>query len=131
MNEQRAMLETHKSHCDERVRSLKAYVKELTDTAAKCGTDEALLHEDLSKAKGDLEYYESQAAGCGAALDEADGSAAFHVYKDDAGEWRWHLKAANGRIVADSGEGYKERGGCIHAIEIVRSLYKAPVKDGH
>jgi uncharacterized protein YegP (UPF0339 family) len=127
MNDQRAMLETHKSHCEEKVRGLKSYVRELTEMSAKHGTDEALLHEDLSKAKCDIEYYESQTAG----VDEADGSAAFHVYKDNAGEWRWHLKAANGRIVADSGEGYHDRGDCIHAIEIVRSLYKAPVKEGH
>jgi uncharacterized protein YegP (UPF0339 family) len=30
----------------------------------------------------------------------------FHTYKDSAGEWRWQLKSSNGRIVADSGEGY-------------------------
>lgn len=131
MNDQKAMLETQKSRCEEKVRGLKAYVRELTEMSAKHGTDEALLQEDLSKARCDIEYYESQAAGAGAALDDAMDSAAFHVYKDDAGEWRWHLKAANGRIVADSGEGYRDRGDCIHAIEVVRSLYKAPVREGH
>jgi hypothetical protein len=30
----------------------------------------------------------------------------FHTYKDNAGQWRWRLVAANGRIVADSSEGY-------------------------
>jgi uncharacterized protein YegP (UPF0339 family) len=30
----------------------------------------------------------------------------FHTYKDRRGECRWQLKAANGKIVADSGEGY-------------------------
>lgn len=30
----------------------------------------------------------------------------FHTYKDSSDEWRWHLKASNGKIVADSGEGY-------------------------
>jgi hypothetical protein len=30
-------------------------------------------------------------------------------YKDDAGEWRWHRKSENGRIVADGGEGYQNR----------------------
>lgn len=29
-----------------------------------------------------------------------------HFYKDAAGEWRWRRVAPNGRIVADSGEGY-------------------------
>jgi len=28
------------------------------------------------------------------------------VYQDKAGEWRWKRVAANGRIIADSGEGY-------------------------
>jgi uncharacterized protein YegP (UPF0339 family) len=131
MNEQRVILETHKSQCEEKVRGLKAYVRELTEMSAKHGTDEALLHEDLSKAKCDIEYYESQAAGLDAALGESFDSAAFHVYKDGAGEWRWNLKAANGRIIAASGEGYRDRGGCIHGIELVRSLSKAPVKDEH
>lgn len=131
MNDQRAMLETQKSHCEERVRGLKSYVRELTEMAAKHGTDESLLHEDLSKAKCDIEYYESQASGLGTALDDALGVAAFHVYEDKASEWRWRLKAANGRIIADSGEGYHDRGDCIHSIELVRSLNKAPVKDEH
>ena len=131
MNDNHAMLETHKSHCEEKVRGLKAYVRELTETAAKHGTDESLLHEDLSKARCDIEYYEGQVAAIDAALDESMGSAAFHVYKDKAGEWRWSLKAANGRVIADSGEGYRDRGGCIHSIELVRSLNKAPVKEGH
>lgn len=33
-------------------------------------------------------------------------------YQDDSGEWRWRAVAPNGRIVADSGEGYKNRGDC-------------------
>lgn len=28
------------------------------------------------------------------------------VFKDDAGEYRWHRKAGNGEILSDSGEGY-------------------------
>jgi uncharacterized protein YegP (UPF0339 family) len=128
MNEQYTMLETHKSHCEEKVRGLKAYVRELTEMCAKHGTDDALFHGDLSKAKSDIEYYEGQAAGLDAALDDARGSAAFHVYKDNAGEWRWNLKAANGRLIADSGEGYNDRADCLHGIELLKSLRDAPVK---
>jgi uncharacterized protein YegP (UPF0339 family) len=29
-----------------------------------------------------------------------------HIYQDLIGEWRWRITASNGRIVADSGEGY-------------------------
>ena len=43
----------------------------------------------------------------------------FELYRDDAGEWRWRLKAANGETIA-SGEGYHNRGDCIHAIELIR-----------
>lgn len=37
------------------------------------------------------------------------------VYRDRAGEWRWRIKAANGRIVADSGEGYTSRANACRA----------------
>ncbi len=28
------------------------------------------------------------------------------IFQDKAGEWRWHRQAANGEIIASSGEGY-------------------------
>lgn len=31
------------------------------------------------------------------------------VYRDQRGEWRWRRKASNGRILADSAEGYRKR----------------------
>lgn len=31
------------------------------------------------------------------------------VYRDRKGEWRWRLKAANGKIVLESGESFKRR----------------------
>jgi uncharacterized protein YegP (UPF0339 family) len=34
---------------------------------------------------------------------------AYYHSKDKKGEWRWRLKATNGRILADSGEGYFEQ----------------------
>ena len=34
------------------------------------------------------------------------------VYRDEGGEWRWRRVAANGRVVADSGEGYEHRVDC-------------------
>ncbi len=48
--------------------------------------------------------------------------AGFEVYKDKADEWRWRLIRQNGRIVADSGEGYTERNDAIEAVERVQSL---------
>lgn len=35
------------------------------------------------------------------------------VYKDAAKKFRWRIKARNGRILADSGQGYSRRGDCV------------------
>lgn len=47
----------------------------------------------------------------------------FEVYKDSAGEWRWRLKAANGKVLA-SGEGYKTMSGAIRGTEALRRVAK-------
>ena len=41
------------------------------------------------------------------------------VYQDAAGEWRWRVKAPNGEIIADSGEGYTRREDAERAMERV------------
>ena len=46
-------------------------------------------------------------------------AAAFEVYQDTKGEWRFRLKARNGEIIADS-EGYKTRQGCLKGIASVQ-----------
>jgi uncharacterized protein YegP (UPF0339 family) len=48
--------------------------------------------------------------------------ARFVVYKDVKGEWRWQLRAANGRIIADSGEGYKQRHKAMTAMYRISKL---------
>ena len=45
----------------------------------------------------------------------------FQKYVDAQGNWRWRLIAANGRIIADSGEGYLHERDCDHAIALVRA----------
>ncbi len=53
----------------------------------------------------------------------------FEVYRDEKGEFRWRLRARNGRILSDSGEGYKRRGKAIRAIEkIILGIRKAQVE---
>lgn len=42
------------------------------------------------------------------------------IYLDAKGEFRWKIEAANGRIIADSGEGYKNYADCNHAIGLVK-----------
>lgn len=43
----------------------------------------------------------------------------FKLYKDKKGEWRWSLYASNGRKVADSAEGYKNKSAAYRFPDIV------------
>ena len=37
-------------------------------------------------------------------------------------EWYWRLRADNNKdIIADGGEGYKNKSDCLHGIDLVRS----------
>lgn len=47
--------------------------------------------------------------------------AQFEIYRDSAEEYRWRLRADNGNIVADSGQGYSRRTDCENGIEHVRN----------
>ena len=40
-------------------------------------------------------------------------------YRDKAGEWRWRLKSSNGNIIAESGEGYKNKTDCEHGFSLI------------
>jgi uncharacterized protein YegP (UPF0339 family) len=52
----------------------------------------------------------------------------FEVYNASRGEWRWRLWASNGRIVADSAEGYNNKADCLHGISLVKAASNAPVR---
>ena len=43
----------------------------------------------------------------------------FELYEDNAGEFRFRLKAKNGEVIAVS-EGYKSKSSCLNGIESVR-----------
>lgn len=43
----------------------------------------------------------------------------FELYTDNAGEFRFRLKAKNGEIIASS-EGYRSKASCLNGIESVR-----------
>lgn len=47
----------------------------------------------------------------------------FYVYRDDSGELRWRLRSTNGKVIADSGEGYKT----LRALERALGLIQAQV----
>jgi len=55
---------------------------------------------------------------------------AFTIYKDSKGEYRWRLRASNGKTIADSGEGYTNKADCQAAIKLIQGgAASAPVKD--
>lgn len=44
----------------------------------------------------------------------------FEIYSDVGGSYRWRLLAANGQIVASSGESFASKANAIRAAENVR-----------
>ena len=53
----------------------------------------------------------------------------FELYRDAKGEWRWRLRARNGEVIADCGEGYVRREDCEHGIALVRQSTEARIVD--
>lgn len=46
----------------------------------------------------------------------------YQVYKDRRGQWRWRLRADNGKIIATSGgDGYKNLQDCMDMVGVLRS----------
>lgn len=60
MNNNRGMLEYQLERNEAHLRSLRSYIKELTDRTAEHGTDRAQFEEDLHEAEHNVEYYESE-----------------------------------------------------------------------
>jgi uncharacterized protein YegP (UPF0339 family) len=56
----------------------------------------------------------------GGASDDAAKSLTFETYRDQKEEHRWRLKATNGQIIATSGQGYKDKRDCEHAIDVIK-----------
>jgi len=53
-------------------------------------------------------------------------------FKDRAGEYRWHIRAKNNRIICDCGEGYTRKRDCIRGYELAaRYLTKELVEEVH
>jgi uncharacterized protein YegP (UPF0339 family) len=45
----------------------------------------------------------------------------FEILRNAQGQYYWHMVAANGRIIAYSGETYVSKADCQHALNLVRS----------
>ena len=53
----------------------------------------------------------------------------FKLYRDTKGEWRRRLRARNGEVIAESGEGYVRREDFEHGIALVRPSAEARIED--
>ena len=52
----------------------------------------------------------------------------FQVYQDAKEKFRFRLRAANGEIIAE-GQGYEEKEGCLHGIEVIGGCASAEIED--
>jgi uncharacterized protein YegP (UPF0339 family) len=111
------------------LRGLNSYVKELKDKTAQYGTQKEQFEVDLMEAEHNIKYYEGEMARVKELIEKGPVSATYQVYKDASGEWRWKLLAANHQIIADSGEGYRDKQDCLHAIALVKDSKDAPVRE--
>lgn len=50
----------------------------------------------------------------------------FKYWKDPQKQWRWHLVAANGEIIA-FGESYKNKKDCLKVINLIKNSANAEV----
>jgi uncharacterized protein YegP (UPF0339 family) len=48
-----------------------------------------------------------------------------HIFTDRNGEFRWRLRSRNGKIVADSAEGYELRSQAVKGITMIAAAFKA------
>ena len=51
----------------------------------------------------------------------------YKIYKDTAGYWRWRYISSNGRIIADSAEGYWNKQDALNGIYIMRGSSDSPI----
>jgi len=52
----------------------------------------------------------------------------YYVYRDQSNQWRWTFFAANGRKIANCGEGYFNRDDCVHGINLVAGSGGMPIR---
>ena len=52
----------------------------------------------------------------------------FEYWKNDKGQWYWHLKASNGEPIAQ-GEGYHNKADLLETIKLVKGSFMATTVD--
>ena len=55
-----------------------------------------------------------------AGKEKGEGKLKFEITRDAAKEYRWRLKAANGKTLATSGQGYKAKADCMNGIKRIK-----------
>ena len=50
------------------------------------------------------------------------------IFRDNTGDWRWRYVAANGHIMADSGEGYRRKKDCKNGAKRVTGVIDRELK---
>jgi uncharacterized protein len=59
-----------------------------------------------------------------------DQTKTYWMYKDRVGHWRWQLiHNSNGKIIADSGEGYVNKEDCRHGIRLTATSGGCAVRE--
>lgn len=51
------------------------------------------------------------------------------LFKDNAGYWRWTLRASNHEPIAVSSESYVNKSDARHGINLTKSSHSAPVRE--
>jgi uncharacterized protein len=51
----------------------------------------------------------------------------FHIFQDAKLEWRWQLSNSEGKKIADSGDGYRDKDACLESISEVKASDEAIV----
>lgn len=51
----------------------------------------------------------------------------YKEFKDKSGDWYWIYYAANGEALARSSESYRNRGDCLHCINLIKASQDSPV----
>ena len=60
----------------------------------------------------------------------SDEQLTFEIYKDSQGEYRWRLKSPNKQTIGSSGQGYKAKSDCEHAITVIKdNAAKAKIEE--
>lgn len=104
-------------------------LEETTATADAATTERDVLAADLAAQTTDLTDALADQDATAAELAVArqtiagheESMAAFELFEDNAGQWRWRLRHRNSNIIADSGEGYASRQKATQGLQSVKA----------